>query len=151
MIKFIVYVSEAVSPPSAVELGNLLESSRKRNTADGVTGLLVYRFDPAVGRGHFLQVIEGQESAIEDLWGRISKDGRHYSIIVLEEGSESARMFEDWSMGFRNIDTTQLAAYPGLADLGSRAFWERAERGTIPEARELLVDFYNSSSMEGAG
>lgn len=151
MIKFIVYVSEAVTPPSTEDLRKLLDASRQRNIADGVTGLLVYRYDADAECGHFLQLIEGQESAIEDLWGRISNDRRHHSIITLEEGAEDARMFADWSMGFRNIDTSRLAGYPGLADLGSKEFWERAEHGTIPEARELLTDFYYRSSLERSG
>jgi Sensors of blue-light using FAD len=144
-MKFIVYVSEAASPPGAGELGGLLESSRRRNAAEGVTGLLVYRYDEAFRCGYFIQLIEGPEDAIEALWRRISHDKRHHSIVVLEEGKEDHRMFEDWSMGFRNIDASDLNGYPGLADLGSEAFWLRAEREVLPEARDLLKAFYESA------
>jgi hypothetical protein len=141
-MKYLVYVSEAVTPPSNDELARLLDHSRRKNAATGVTGLLVYRFNADFRRGNYLQIIESSDATIEDLWRRISTDARHHSIIVLEEGHEAHRMFNDWTMGFRNVDESDLRRYPGWEDMGSDAFWARAERETLKDARAILLSFY---------
>ncbi len=87
----------------------LLEHSRDRNSADDITGLLIYRYNDDCRRGNFLQVLEGPEDAVADVWSRISSDPRHHTIIVLEEGESDARAFGDWSMGFRNVDEQDFA------------------------------------------
>ena len=141
-MKFIVYVSQAVSPFDTAELRQLLDRSRTRNTADGITGLLIYRYNDDYGRGNFLQVLEGPEERIEDVWQRIANDDRHHSVIVIEEGSSERRMFSDWSMGFKNVEDSDLRDFPGFADMGSDAFWRRAENNALPEAIDLLRSFY---------
>jgi hypothetical protein len=143
-MKYIVYVSQAVTPFSPEELGQLLAHSRRRNSGDGITGLLVYRYNDDFERGNFLQVLEGPDAALDDVWRRISNDARHHTIVVVEEGHVDARMFPDWSMGFKNVDAGQLADYEGFADMGSDAFWDRAERTTLSEALDVLKGFYEA-------
>ena len=99
-MKHIVYVSQAAKSFSSDEFSGLMKHSRTRNSADEITGLLVYRYNDDFKRGNFLQVLEGTEEALDDVWRRISGDPRHHTIIVLEEGESDARMFGDWSMGF---------------------------------------------------
>ncbi|WP_212526144.1 BLUF domain-containing protein [Actibacterium sp. MT2.3-13A] len=140
-MKFIAYVSQAIAPFDAEELQHLLERSRARNTADGITGLLIYRYNDEYGRGNFLQFLEGPETRIEEVWERIANDDRHHSVIVVEEGRSEKRMFSDWSMGFRNVEEFDLRDFPGFADMGSDAFWRRAENNALPEALDLLRSF----------
>lgn len=144
-MKYIVYVSQAVTPFKAPELGDLLAHSRERNTADEITGLLVYRYNTDYGRGNFLQVLEGPDAALDDVWNRISSDARHHTIVVIEEGPIASRMFGDWSMGFKNIGAGDLANYEGFADMGSDAFWESAQSNALAEALDLLKGFYEAS------
>lgn len=144
-MKYIVYVSQAVKPFKSKDLGALLTHSRKRNTADGITGLLVYRYNADYGRGNFLQVLEGPEAELDDVWNRISSDSRHHTIVAIEEGSIESRMFGEWSMGFKNIEAGDLADIDGFADMGSDAFWENAENNTLTEALDLLKGFYEVS------
>jgi len=144
-MKYIVYVSQAVKPFSADALGALLEHSRKRNTADGITGLLIYRYNDDFSRGNFLQILEGPDAALDDVWRRISSDPRHHTVVVVEEGHVAQRMFPDWSMGFKNVAAVQLADYEGFADMGTDAFWHRAAQGSLTEAIDLLKGFYDAA------
>ncbi|MGJ8583939.1 MAG: BLUF domain-containing protein [Marinosulfonomonas sp.] len=142
-MKYIVYVSQAAKAFSTDDLAGLLTHSRERNSADGVTGLLVYRYNTDFKRGNFLQVLEGTDDALDDVWRRISGDPRHHTIIVLDEGESETRMFGDWSMGFRNVDESDLAKFAGFSELGSDAFWQDAKKQALPDALSTLRSFYD--------
>ena len=144
-MKYIVYVSQAAKPFSKDELSRLLEHSRKRNKLDEITGLLIYRFKEDFNRGNFVQVLEGPSAAIDDVWNRISNDQRHHTIVVIEEDTIENRMFADWSMGFRNIDQTDLRNFEGSSDLGTDAFWNKVNPENANSALELLKSFYDGT------
>ena len=142
-MKYIVYVSQAAKAFSTDDLAGLLTHSRERNAADGITGLLVYRYNADFKRGNFLQVLEGTDDALKDVWRRISGDPRHHTIIVLDEGECDARMFGDWAMGFRNVDESDLAQLIGFSELGSDEFWKEAKKQALPDALSTLRSFYD--------
>ena len=141
-MRYIVYVSQTKKPFSEDELLKLLKHSRQRNTKESITGLLVYRFNEDYDRGNFIQVLEGPEKQLEDVWSRISKDPRHHTIVVVEEGHIQERMFKDWSMGFKNVDSKDLCSFQGFSDLGSDKFWEDIDPGKVSSALELARSFY---------
>ncbi len=143
-MKYIVYVSQASRPFAEDQLADLLLHSRKRNTKDGISGLLIYRFNNDFNRGNFVQVLEGPESSLENVWSRISKDKRHHTVVVVEEGSIETRMFENWSMGFKNIDSQELCEFEGFSDLGSDKFWKEVNPGKVSSALDLAKSFYQS-------
>lgn len=142
-MKYIVYVSQAAKAFSTDDLAGLLTHSRERNAADNITGLLVYRYHTDFKRGNFMQVLEGTDDALKDVWRRISGDPRHHTIIVLDEGEHDTRMFGDWSMGFRNVDENDLAKFAGFSELGSDAFWQDAKKQALPDALSTLRSFYD--------
>jgi hypothetical protein len=142
-MRYIVYVSQAAKAFSTDNLAALLEHSRDRNSADDITGLLIYRYNDDFRRGNFLQVLEGSEDALADVWRRISSDPRHHTIIVLDEGESDARAFGDWSMGFRNVDEQDLASFVGFSQLGSDQFWQDAKKQALPDALAALRSFYD--------
>lgn len=127
------------------ELGEILRVSRERNEREGVTGLLIYRFSPEDQRGNFMQLLEGEAAAVDAAWTRIRADPRHHTKIVLEERELAEREFPDWSMGFRNVEAADLAAFEGYRDLGSEAFWTRARTALLPAALEVMTSFYESA------
>ncbi|KII15564.1 BLUF domain-containing protein [Phaeobacter sp. S60] len=144
-MKNIVYVSQAERPFAARDLANLLETSRAKNAGYGVSGLLIYRFNHEYNRGNFVQAIEGPEAAIDDLWQKISTDNRHHTIVVVQEAAIEARMFDGWSMGFKNVDAADLAGFEGFSDLGSDRFWKEISPVSAAGAIELLRNFYDGS------
>ena len=141
-MKYIVYVSQANKPFTEDQLGKLLSHSRNRNTKDNITGLLIYRYNSDYNRGNFVQVLEGPDIQLEDVWSRISKDNRHHTIVVVEEGILEERMFSNWSMGFKNINSNELKDFQGFSELGSDDFWKHVNPGKVSSALDLLKSFY---------
>lgn len=115
MLFLLVYVSTATHPFSEAELLDLLRESRARNVTIGVTGMLLHK------DGNFIQVIEGPEDKVRELFAAISADPRHHGIIVLHEEHVPARQFEEWSMSFVNLDEETVRDLPGFDDFLTRA------------------------------
>ena len=80
------------------ELLSLLEVARKENERLGVTGMLLYQ------EGSFMQMLEGDKQTVLDLYEKIKKDGRHNGVATVLTDDIDERNFEDWTMGFFNMD-----------------------------------------------
>ncbi|UYZ60740.1 BLUF domain-containing protein [Hymenobacter latericus] len=93
----IVYQSTAVQPLSAEALHVMLEKSRRKNRGLGITGLLLYSY------GNILQILEGEEPAVQGLYETIRQDVRHTNVLTLADGPIEHRMFSDWTMGFQDL------------------------------------------------
>ena len=127
---------------SPAELSEILEKSREYNDRDGVTGLLVYKYDPDRKTGNFMQLLEGPGEVVKGAFKRISDDQRHHTKIVLEEGEISERNFPNWSMGFKAVEPNELKHVAGFTDLGEESFQLRAKAGEIDGALEIMKSFY---------
>ncbi len=95
----LLYVSNTSRAITAGALNDILMASRRKNAALGITGLLL-QID-----GGFLQVLEGEERAVRDLYDQICADRRHWNTHVLLD-REAPRAFGEWSMGFERLDGT---------------------------------------------
>jgi hypothetical protein len=107
----LMYVSAAREAMSEVDLNDLLVVARDRNLALGLTGMLVYSKDS------FLQVLEGPQPAIDEVFQSICRDARHSSIYVFDESAIDRRGFPNWSMGFRRLTTDILLPEPCFVEL----------------------------------
>ena len=104
----IIYMSSAVYPPvSDAELGDLLRQARDFNAENDITGVLLHC------DGDFLQVIEGEERVLADLYTRICVDTRHQSVIKLADKEIRARSFADWSMAFQPVSPAEFVDVVG--------------------------------------
>lgn len=92
----LVYYSENRIPADALaaEIEIILEASRRNNALVGVTGALMFSL------GHFAQVLEGSQAAIESTFERIQQDKRHGDVHLLDFRAAPARRFQNWSMAF---------------------------------------------------
>ena len=106
MIYRLVYVSSAAQTFTETELLELLAISRRNNAASDITGVLLH------GSGSFIQVLEGHEAAVEKLYTHISQDTRHKGVIRLITEKSEARVFPDWSMGFKRMQPSDLLTTP---------------------------------------
>ena len=104
------YVSTALEFYNQMMLLDLLEEANKRNAKAGITGMLLYK------DGQFMQILEGSEKAVKTTFGRISKDPRHYGIIVLLKETAEERHFPNWSMAFRDLDSPEQREVPGYSE-----------------------------------
>ncbi len=108
MLSQLVYTSEIIpaafrlDKPLESELEKMLEPTRRRNRDLGVTGLLIY------SGGHFLQILEGSQDVIEQLFVKIKKDKRHRNVQQLSLLSCEKRLFSKWSMGLLNLDERRV-------------------------------------------
>ena len=115
-MRYVIYVSSATRLMSETELKSLLEVSRERNAAEGLTGMLLYK------DGSFMQVLEGEEEPLRQTCNRIGRDPRHRGIIFLCEEETAERSFVGWAMGFRSVASGELEKVPGFARLGAETF-----------------------------
>ena len=134
----LVYVSSAIRPFSADELTELLAVSRANNATLGVTGMLLYK------SGNFMQVLEGEEGAVQALRAKIVRDPRHQGILILLQQEQSARAFPHWSMGFRDLNSPEVRAMGGYSeflnvDLKDQRFFQQPS-----VTQKLLLMFRDS-------
>lgn len=111
---YIVYVSAAAEPFSKPALLDLLNKAREKNQRLGVTGLLLYK------DGDFIQLLEGEHDTVKALFRTISLDPRHTGTIVLVEGETDKRLFDHWSMGFRDLADPEVQKTPGFSQFMNR-------------------------------
>lgn len=97
MLIQLAYISKAVDGFSANDLGSIVSSAHRNNPEIGVTGVMVLR------KQQFLQVLEGEEIAVDILMRRISQDTRHQDKVVIYRKPIKLREFEGWSMGWTDL------------------------------------------------
>ncbi len=93
----LVYLSMSVGDPDKATLTDILDSSRRNNGADGITGALFYH------DGTYIQVLEGAQDKVTACFDRVRYDARHRGCVVLESGPVDSRIFASWDMGFISI------------------------------------------------
>ncbi len=127
----IVYVSSARNLPTDEALEMMLQGARRKNTQLGITGMLLY------GDGNFMQLLEGPETAVRELYAKIRRDPRHHMVTtILEEGGQP-REFADWSMAYRRVDA------PTWLRL-SHALGPEGQRVPLSTVKSILSDFWKS-------
>lgn len=104
----IIYSSVSSTPMQQDDLEDILEQAQSNNAADGITGALVY------ADGHFMQILEGERSTVEQLMRRIAKDLRHETVVVLLAGDVQAAAFPDWTMAYVSATPEQVAQWAGI-------------------------------------
>ncbi len=131
----LIYVSTAEHLLSDEEIKAILDSSVRHNRENGITGMLLYC------QGSFLQILEGEAAAIDEVIGRIQQDRRHNGINILSRGEVAARDFAAWHMAFRGISTDDAARWPGYAPFFQQGFDARALGIRPGMALEILKNF----------
>ena len=139
----LIYQSQSLVPFEKEEIMTLLAICRAYNAAHGITGLLLYTPD-----GRFLQVLEGEESAVRRLYlNRISADPRQFGCRVYGEGPALKRSFPDWPLGFReataNVLRTLLSNVPP-----DRPGLLVPRPHTRPELLKLLKEFLAHNEVD---
>jgi hypothetical protein len=111
----IVYMSQATDHLTPTTLVTLLMQARTLNERQHVTGALVY------GHGQFMQIIEGEEAVIKNLYERIARDPRHRNVLTLSDKSIANRRFAEWSMAFGETRPEEFEELQGLVGYMSPA------------------------------
>ncbi len=90
----LIYASKVTPNFGPMDMRDILDKSRRNNTDSGITGLLV------MADGHFFQALEGNRSAVHQVYAKILKDSRHSNSAILSATEIEKRQFTDWSMGY---------------------------------------------------
>lgn len=109
----LVYVSFASHDMTDDELKDILKVARQTNETLNITGMLLYR-----GR-FFIQALEGEAEAVNELYEKIKKDARHVNVTLVDTHPITERAFVGWHMGFNKLKDTAPA---GLGDDGYTDF-----------------------------
>jgi hypothetical protein len=91
------YLSQPTSPFTEVDLDDIESKSVAANNARDVTGLLI------VQENRILQILEGREEAVRELYAKIDRDPRHTITKLVSTAEDDERLLLTWSMVVRNI------------------------------------------------
>lgn len=106
----LVYTSYSIAPFDEAGLVELLNQARNHNKKEEITGMLLYV------NGKFIQVLEGDQKKVKQLYHRIENDERHKRVTVLLEGESANRIFDRWSMGFKSLSDNDFKSLSGFQD-----------------------------------
>jgi len=98
----VVYVSRPAVVLSPFDIVAIVESSRRRNEADAITGALF-----CTART-FLQVLEGPRAVLNVTFTRIVRDPRQHAVQLLRYGRLGDRAFPGWHM--RSVTVREAVA-----------------------------------------
>ncbi|KEO89455.1 hypothetical protein EH31_12480 [Erythrobacter longus] len=126
MISQYVYISTAQGL-SRDQVQAILDSCARNNVEHGVTGLLLYN-----GR-NFLQLLEGDKVAVDQLMTIIEKDPRHAGLAILHKGEVDARVCPDWAM--------KWIAISDAFDLRQERLEEDLPKAVDPAIHKIVMNF----------
>jgi hypothetical protein len=133
----LVYVSSNCISAESLdqEIDVILNTARQHNKNNNITGALLFN------TGHFAQVLEGPEAAVENIFERIQGDERHENCIVLSCESIQNRSFSEWSMAYEGGDSVAKNQFSHMLENSDKT-------GDILAADEvfrILVEHINPS------
>lgn len=131
----IAYVSKATNKITIGEIPVLMETSRRNNLANNITGILLVEWP------YFLQVVEGSKDDVINLLNKLYDDDRHQELKVIYERSFSdEREFARWQMGCKIIGKEFRSEFSHVHNRFKDVLNNfKLEKGEI--AHQLFLDF----------
>jgi len=102
MVYYLLYYGVESFGFAQKDFEELLEQARKRNEFLGVTGKLIYC------EGTFIQILEGNENNVKEIYASIERDQRLIATKLVAEGTTKQRYFKDWSMDFEEVSLAAI-------------------------------------------
>ncbi len=99
----LIYASRMSRGTGPKDIEGILEASRRNNPSLGVTGALCYSV-----RG-FVQCLEGDRKAVNDIFRRIVRDSRNEEVTLISYGPAPDRRFAEWTMAYVRADEVDQA------------------------------------------
>jgi hypothetical protein len=138
----LVYASAAARGLTPSDIDNILAKARTRNAAMDLTGVLLYAGD------NFLQVLEGPDAAVEQVFSAIKKDQRHTGLMTLLRRQVPARNFQNWSMGFERVEREKYPDLDAAFDIGRAAIKNRLTGSEGEQIMAFLSSFYTINTRQ---
>nr|WP_249661132.1 BLUF domain-containing protein [Variovorax sp. PCZ-1] len=125
-----IYGSQIAPQLELPEIFSILKQAQVHNARAGISGVLLFntRF--------FMQLLEGPELAVDQLYSRIEQDKRHVGIKLISRQTIKQRAFQHWSMalvtpGVNNLEILQK--YCKSQDFSPLALSANQARGLLNE------------------
>ncbi len=103
------YISTLAEGVDADEVPKILETARRINRQNRITGLLLFNGE------RFLQLLEGEKAVVRATFERIAVDPRHRGVAILGTTTSDRRAFSDWDMAYERLGGTRVET-GGLAE-----------------------------------
>ena len=119
------------------DLIDLLRFSQQNNASIDVTGMLLY------ADNSFMQILEGEEEQVTQLYEKIEKDKRHHEIVIIAKEPIAKHSFGEWSMGYADITSEEINTILGANDVlaGEHSFTKIG----VGRAKKLIAAFRHGS------
>ncbi len=88
----LLYFSRASGETTQPILPEILEQARRNNPRLGLSGMLIYEDH------HFMQVLEGPEQSVNEIFETIRADDRHTDVFTIYSYPIAERQFDGWAM-----------------------------------------------------
>lgn len=95
----LIYSSRRAAGTTAQTLHAIAQAAQRRNEERGITGIMLIEGDT------ILQVIEGTETAVRELYAAIAADARHEAPTILLTCQADERAFARWHMGVCEVES----------------------------------------------
>jgi len=118
------------------QLGAIFSVARSRNKKADITGALM------VYRDQFVQVLEGDESAVCDLYDHICKDERHERVTLVDQQTVPGRTFGRWAMA--EVSEGDEPDIPLIMNVNKGGAVPAAGRPITPEQEPILQQMRDS-------
>ena len=128
----ILYISHATSSASDKQVQDILESSRRNNPVNHITGVLIH------GGGLYMQVLEGPEQEVLRQYVKILDDPRHSDARIIHISPANYRIFDKWSMGGIKGEPLQFQHITDLRDHRQEVIEAKVFTDTMREFAERL-------------
>lgn len=111
----LVYCSSAREEITEADLKSIMRQAETFNGSRDIGGVLCY------GGGSFIQILEGPEKDVLQLYARILDDPRHHSIRLINISITRQRCFRQWAMGWLSLPVDGDLAVWKLANYRQRS------------------------------
>jgi hypothetical protein len=118
---------------------DILKCSRRNNEKIEVTGILVYWKKT----NQFLQLLEGKENVVLNLYDKICMDSRHSLSRIIYQENILERGFKAWTMAFKSIDEIDTSSIDGFSEFSKLGFTNERTKVSPSIAIKLMQSFKN--------
>lgn len=125
----LVYKSRLYPNCSVLDIEDILKCSTSKNKQHKITGGL-YVCIP-----YIIQLLQGEQKSVEQLYENISRDKRHHSISVIMSENYPGALFPSWNMKHVILNENKPWAYSKFISIITRHHHEKL----IPDL--MRIDF----------
>ena len=132
--------------PNPSQLNAFLADSRARNRRHGIFGAMVLM------GSDFLQVVEGPDAAVEQMYDQLSQQSRRYGLVLVARHVIEAPLFGHWQLGLIQPpppgEAFDPSTQPTLVELQNAEGKNADERYTLKVMRDFIRGKWHRGQLD---